>query len=452
MTRPRAAKKAGPPLSRPEKSMKNVVIVGAQWGDEGKGKVVDFLTPLSDIIARFQGGNNAGHTIVVKGEKIILHLVPSGILYSRKRCVIGNGVVVDPKVLCGELDGLIARGYFKNDRQLLISERAHLILPYHKRIDLAREARMGKKRMIGTTGRGIGPAYEDKAARTGIRFLDLLDAKAFHDKLKLGLRDKNAYLDKILGEKRMRLKPILDEYLEYGERLRRYVSDTSLFLNRQAEQGRRILFEGAQGVHLDIDHGTYPYVTSSNTCTGGVCSGSGIGPNLIDKVIGIAKAYTTRVGAGPFPTELFDATGKWIRDQGAEYGSTTGRPRRCGWYDAVVVRYAARVNGLSSLALTKLDVLSGLKKVRICNGYRYKGKILKEFPADAGILASCEPVYQDMPGWDEDIKGVTKLADLPVKARRYIDRIEKLTGVPCELISTGQSRDEMIVVTDPYGG
>jgi adenylosuccinate synthase len=432
--------------------MKNVVIVGAQWGDEGKGKVVDFLTPLSDIIARFQGGNNAGHTIVVKGEKIILHLVPSGILYSRKRCVIGNGVVVDPKVLCGELDGLIGRGYFKNDRQLLISERAHLILPYHKQIDLAREARRGKKRMIGTTGRGIGPAYEDKAARTGIRFLDLLDAKTFHDKLKLRLRDKNAYLDKILGEKRMRLKPILDEYLEYGERLKRYVTDTSLFLSRQAGQGKRILFEGAQGVHLDIDHGTYPYVTSSNTCTGGVCSGSGIGPNLINRVIGIAKAYTTRVGAGPFPTELFDATGKWIRDQGAEYGSTTGRPRRCGWYDAVVVRYATRVNGLSSLVLTKLDVLSGLKKVRICNGYRYKGKLLKEFPADLGILAACKPVYQDMPGWDEDIKGVTNLEDLPVKARRYIDRIERLTGVPCELISTGQSRDEMIVVTDPYGG
>jgi adenylosuccinate synthase len=426
--------------------MANIVIVGAQWGDEGKGKIVDLLTRYADIVVRFQGGNNAGHTIVLKGEKFVFHLIPSGILYENKQCVIGSGVVVDPAVLLEEVNELKKRGHLKDDSQLMVSEEAHLILPYHRRIDIARD-RVFK---IGTTGRGIGPAYEDKVARYGIRVVDLMDEEVFRKKLKANLLQKNAYLSEVLKEKCFELSEILDEFLRFKKQLEKYVRNTSLILYDEIQKGKHILFEGAQGALLDLDHGTYPYVTASNTVAGNACAGSGIGPTMIDSVIGVAKAYTTRVGEGPFPTELKDEVGERIREKGGEYGATTGRPRRCGWFDAVVVNHAIRINGIREVAITKLDVLNDFDKVKICVGYRVNGKILHHVPSHLDLLESSEPVYEELDGWRREVKGAKKISELPVQAQRYLKRIEELTHVKIAMVSVGSERNETIEVKNPF--
>jgi adenylosuccinate synthase len=426
---------------------KTLVVLGAQWGDEGKGKIVDLLAERSDVIVRFHGGNNAGHTLVVGGEKTVLHLVPSGVLHHGKVCVIGNGVVVDPVVLLEEVDALRARGFLRREEDLRISEQAHLILPYHKAIDLARERLRGPGK-IGTTGRGIGPAYEDKMARIGIRVVDLLEENTFREKLSANLEEKNAYLRSILGEEPLDFDGIFVPYLRIGRRLRSHVTDTSLFLDREIRAGKRVLFEGAQGTMLDVDHGTYPYVTSSNCVAGGALAGAGIAPGLLGRALGITKAYTTRVGSGPFPTELAGQLGDRLRRDGDEYGATTGRARRCGWFDAVVVRHAARLSGLDGLAITKLDVLAGLDPLRICVGYRCGQDALDHVPASAARLAQAEPIYEDLPGFAR-LASVNSLGDLPVEARRYLDRIAELAGVPVQIVSIGARRDQTLVVDDP---
>jgi adenylosuccinate synthase len=426
--------------------MSNIVIVGAQWGDEGKGKIVDLLTRYADIVVRFQGGNNAGHTVFLKDQKFVFHLMPSGILYEGKTCVIGNGVVVDPAVLIQEMGDLRQRGYLRDDSQLMISEEAHLILPYHRRIDVAKD-RVFK---IGTTGRGIGPAYEDKVTRCGIRMIDLLDEKTFRAKLEANLLQKNPYLVEILKEKGFEFSEILNEYAGYRKQLERYVKDTSSFLYEESRKGKRILFEGAQGAMLDLDHGTYPFVTSSNTVAGNACAGSGIGPTMIDSVVGVAKAYTTRVGEGPFPTELQDDVGQKLRENGGEYGATTGRPRRCGWFDTVVVNHAIRVNGIKELTITKLDVLNDFGQVKICVGYRLKGKIIHQVPSNPDHLANVVPVYEELEGWNADIRGVREISGLPQKAQQYLRRIEALTGTPIGMVSTGSERDETMGVKNPF--
>jgi adenylosuccinate synthase len=426
--------------------MANVVIVGAQWGDEGKGKIVDLLTQYADLVVRFQGGNNAGHTIVLKGEKFVVHLLPSGILYEDKKCIIGNGVVLDPAVLIEEIDEIKKRGYFKDDSQLMISEETHLILPYHRRIDVARE----KIFKIGTTGRGIGPAYEDKVARCGIRVVDLIDEKVFREKLEANLIQKNVYLTQVLKERNFEFLEIFDEYLQYKNRLGKYVKNTSLILHEEIQKGKHVLFEGAQGALLDLDHGTYPYVTASNTLAGNACAGSGIGPTMINSVIGIAKAYTTRVGEGPFPTELQDEVGEKIRQKGGEYGATTGRPRRCGWFDAVVVNHSIRVNGIREIVITKLDVLNDFDTINICVGYRMDGKVLYHFPSNLEILKYSEPVYEELRGWKTEIKGAKNFKDLPTNTRRYLKRIEKLIGTKITMISVGSERDETVEVKNPF--
>lgn len=427
-------------------NMANIVIVGAQWGDEGKGKIVDLLTQYADIVVRFQGGNNAGHTIVLKGEKFVFHLIPSGILYENKQCVIGNGVVVDPAVLIEEVNELKKRGYLKDDSQLMVSEEAHLILPYHRRIDIARD-RVFK---IGTTGRGIGPAYEDKVARYGIRVVDLMDEEVFRKKLKANLLQKNAYLSEVLKEECFELSDIFDEFLRFKKQLEKYVRNTSIILYDEIQKGKHILFEGAQGALLDVDHGTYPYVTASNTVAGNACAGSGIGPTMIDSVIGVAKAYTTRVGEGPFPTELKDQVGERIREKGGEYGATTGRPRRCGWFDAVVVNHAIRINGIQEVAITKLDVLNDFDKVKICVGYRVNGKVLHHVPSNLKILESSEPIYEELDGWRKEVKGTKKISELPVQAQRYLKRIEELTNVKIAMVSVGSERNETIELKNPF--
>lgn len=426
--------------------MANVVIVGAQWGDEGKGKIVDLLTRYADIVVRFQGGNNAGHTIVLKGEKFVFHLIPSGILYENKQCVIGNGVVVDPAVLIEEVNELKTRGYLKDDSQLMVSEEAHLILPYHRRIDIARDRAF----KIGTTGRGIGPAYEDKVARYGIRVVDLMDEEVFRKKLKANLLQKNAYLSEVLKEEPFELSEIFDEFLRFKKQLEKYVRNTSLILYDEIQKGKHILFEGAQGALLDVDHGTYPYVTASNTVAGNACAGSGIGPTMIDSVIGVAKAYTTRVGEGPFPTELKDEVGERLREKGGEYGATTGRPRRCGWFDAVVVNHAIRINGIREVAITKLDVLNDFDKVKICVGYRVNGKILHHVPSHLDLLESSEPVYEELEGWRREVKGAKKISELPAQAQRYLKRIEELTHAKIAMVSVGSERNETIEVKNPF--
>ncbi len=426
--------------------MANIVIVGAQWGDEGKGKIVDLLTRYADIVVRFQGGNNAGHTIVLKGEKFVFHLIPSGILYENKQCVIGSGVVVDPAVLIEEVNELKKRGYLKDDSQLMVSEEAHLILPYHRRIDIARD-RVFK---IGTTGRGIGPAYEDKVARYGIRVVDLMDEEVFRKKLKTNLLQKNAYLSEVLKEEGFELSEIFDEFLRFKKQLEKYVRNTSLILYDEIQKGKHILFEGAQGALLDLDHGTYPYVTASNTVAGNACAGSGIGPTMIGSVIGVAKAYTTRVGEGPFPTELKDQVGERIREKGGEYGATTGRPRRCGWFDAVVVNHAIRINGIQEVAITKLDVLNDFDKVKICVGYRVNGKVLHHVPSNLKILESSEPIYEELDGWRKEVKGTKKISELPVQAQRYLKRIEELTHAKIAMVSVGSERNETIEVKNPF--
>ncbi|HEX16391.1 MAG TPA: adenylosuccinate synthase [Deltaproteobacteria bacterium] len=425
-----------------------VVVVGSQWGDEGKGKIVDLLAEDADVIVRFQGGSNAGHTLVVGGEKFVFHLIPSGILRPEKRCVIGNGVVVDPEELLREIQELKSRGYLQEDAQLLVSEAAQVVMPYHKAIDRGREGRSSKP--LGTTGRGIGPAYEDKVGRVGIRVGDLLREDVLREKLSRALEEKNPYISRVLGGDPLELEPLLESLLSYGAKLRPYITNTSLFLAEEITKGRKILFEGAQGALLDVDHGTYPYVTSSNTVAGNACCGAGIGPTQIDFVLGVVKAYTTRVGGGPFPTELRDATGEYLRERGAEYGATTGRPRRCGWFDAVAVRHAIRVNGMGGLALTKLDTLTGLRTVKICTAYRLEGRVLEEFPGGAELVARCEPIYEEMEGWEEDLKGKRSLEEFPPAARRYVERLEELLRVPFYLISVGAERQETLFLRDPF--
>ena len=428
--------------------MANVVIVGTQWGDEGKGKIVDLLAEYADIVVRFQGGNNAGHTMVIGDEQFICHLIPSGIL-QQKLCLIGNGVVVDPEVLIKELDNLSSRGVEVNADRLKISERAHLIMPYHKHIDHARETFKGDKK-IGTTGRGIGPAYEDKATRRGIRFVDLLEPEGFREKVNMILAEKNFYLKNYLSADTLEGSHIIEQYEAYAERLAPHVTNISIILANAMKKGRPVLFEGAQGTHLDIDHGTYPFVTSSNTLAGNACCGAGIGPGAITEVIGIAKAYTTRVGKGPFPTELFDEIGDRIQEKGAEFGATTGRRRRCGWLDIVILRNAVRLNGLTGLAVTKLDVLGGLETLKICTSYRYKNEIIDDFPASLKILSGCQPIYETLPGWSEDIGGIKAMDDLPVNVKNYIKRIEELTETPAHLVSVGAERTQTIVRKNPF--
>jgi adenylosuccinate synthase len=426
--------------------MSSIVIVGAQWGDEGKGKIVDLLTRYADLVVRFQGGNNAGHTIILKGEKFVFHLIPSGILYKNKKCMIGNGVVLDPAVLIDEIDTIKKRGYLKDDAQLMISEETHLILPYHRRIDAARE----KIFKIGTTGRGIGPAYEDKVARCGIRVVDLMDERVFREKLEANLVQKNAYLTQVLKEDGFDFSEIFDEYLRYKGRLERYVTNTPFALYRAIERRKNVLFEGAQGALLDLDHGTYPYVTASNTLAGNACAGSGIGPTMIHLVIGVAKAYTTRVGEGPFPTELQDAWGERIRERGGEYGATTGRPRRCGWFDAVVVNHSIRVNGIRKIVMTKLDVLNDFDTIKVCVGYRAEGRVFHHVPSNLEKLKHAEPVYEELEGWKTEIKGARNFRDLPRNARRYIRRIEELIHTRIPMISVGGERGETVGVRNPF--
>ncbi len=427
--------------------MANIVIIGTQWGDEGKGKIVDLLAENADIVVRFQGGNNAGHTMVVEGQQFISHLVPSGILQG-KTCAIGNGLVVDPAVLLEEVDYLAQKSIDTRPGKLMVSERAHVIMPYHKAIDNAREKMKGDNK-IGTTGRGIGPCYEDKATRRGVRFVDLIDPEVFEQRVRLILDEKNFYLKNYFDAPTIDPDQVIADYTHFAERLRPYVTNVAVALERAIQKGEQILFEGAQGTHLDIDHGTYPFVTSSNTVSSNACSGAGVGPRNIDGVLGIVKAYTTRVGAGPFPTELFDAVGDALQEKGAEFGATTGRRRRCGWLDTVIVRNAVRLNGLTGLVITKLDVLGGQGDIKVCNAYRYKNETLTEFPTDLKVLAECEPVYETLPGWQEDIRGIRHKEDLPDNARRYLDRIAELTATPIDIISVGPGREETIVLTNP---
>jgi len=430
--------------------MATVVIVGTQWGDEGKGKVVDLLTEYADVIVRFQGGNNAGHTLVVGGEKFIFHLIPSGILHEDKLCLIGNGVVLDPEVLISEMDELASKGRSVPSSRLRISENTHVILPYHKAMDLAREQAKDQGKKIGTTGRGIGPAYEDKIRRCGIKMADLVDQGIFREKLRENVAEKNFLLTKMLGADPIKEKSIYDEYARYAERLAPYVDNCSALIDEARRKGRNILFEGAQGTQLDIDHGTYPYVTSSNTVAGGACTGAGIGPSRIDAVIGISKAYTTRVGGGPFPTELGDETGDRLQAQGAEFGATTGRRRRCGWLDGVVLQDAVRLNGLNGLAITKLDVLSGIDPLKVCMEYDSDGQMLRHMPANIRQLEAARPVFKELPGWKEDISGVRGMDDLPKAARDYIAFMEDLSGVPVMLVSVGPGREETLLLRNPF--
>ncbi|WP_040226351.1 adenylosuccinate synthase [Bhargavaea cecembensis] len=423
--------------------MPSVVVVGTQWGDEGKGKITDFLSEHAEVISRYQGGNNAGHTIIFGGETYKLHLIPSGIFYQDKTSVIGNGMVVDPKALVHELEGLQARGVQTDN--LRISNRAHVILPYHIKLDEVEELRKGANK-IGTTGKGIGPAYMDKAGRIGIRMADLLDKEVFEEKLTRNLAEKNRLLEKMYETDGFRVEDILEEYYGYGQKIAQYVTDTSKVLNDALDEGRRVLFEGAQGVMLDIDQGTYPFVTSSNPVAGGVTIGAGVGPTKIDHVVGVCKAYTSRVGDGPFPTELFDETGNRIREVGKEYGTTTGRPRRIGWFDTVVVRHARRVSGLTDLTVNSIDVLTGLETVKICTAYRYNGELLTEYPANLRVLDQCEPVYEEMPGWSEDITGCRSLDELPETARHYLERISQLTGVQISIFSVGPDRTQTNII------
>lgn len=429
--------------------MANIIIIGSQWGDEGKGKIVDTYTEFADVIVRFQGGSNAGHTVVIGDKKIILHQIPSGILRTGKLCVIGNGVVLDLEGLLEEIDEVKSKGFFPDESQLLISEEAHLVFPYHRLIDIGKENKAGENK-IGTTGRGIGPTYGDKVGRSGIRMIDLFDEKALKEKIEKNLAEKNFYLTQYLNQKGLDGSALLERYSSLAQRVKANVTNTSVVINRLMEQNKNILFEGAQGTLLDVDHGTYPYVTSSNTVAGAACVGSGVGPAKIDGVVGIVKAYTTRVGEGPFPSELSDAAGVWLQDKGKEFGATTGRPRRCGWMDTVVVRHSSRINGFTGLVLTKLDVLTGLKKIKICRAYLSEGKEITEFPAGLQALQNCEPIYEEMEGWDEELTGIRKFSDLPSNAQKYIKRLEELIGVKFILISVGFEREETILLKSPF--
>jgi adenylosuccinate synthase len=427
----------------------NVVVVGTQWGDEGKGKIVDLLTEQAALVVRYQGGNNAGHTLVVGGEKFIFHLIPSGILHPGTVCLIGNGVVLDPEVLLMEIDRLKERGHAVGPENLRISERTQVIMPYHRRIDIAREEKKGAGK-IGTTGRGIGPCYEDKVGRRGIRVADLVNPDNLKAKLTEILPEKNFYLEKFLGDSPLAEAEILEPYLEMGKRLKPLVANVSVLIQEAVQQGRNILFEGAQGTHLDIDHGTYPYVTSSNPVAGGACTGTGVGPNQLHHILGIVKAYTTRVGGGPFPTECLDKIGDHLVECGMEYGSTTGRRRRCGWLDAVVLKDSARLNGLTGLAITKLDVLTGINPVKICVGYEVNGVRRQTIPATTQELERCHAQFEELPGWTEDIREVRRYQDLPAATQNYLKRAEALVGVPIQIISVGPDRQETMVLQNPF--
>jgi len=421
--------------------MPAVVVVGTQWGDEGKGKIVDVLSEEADLVIRYQGGHNAGHTVVINNEKFILHLIPSGILHKDKLCIIGNGVVIEPSALLEEIDGLRKRG-IEVGENLLISKNAHLIMPYHILLDTHSEKTTKVK--IGTTGRGIGPAYTHKAQRFGIRVVDLLEPEIFKEKVERTLDEVNFILKERYSIEPLNAETIYDTYLNYAERLRPHISDTEIVINNAINEGKKLLLEGAQGTLLDVDHGTYPFVTSSNPVAGGACVGAGIGPTKITSVLGVVKAYTTRVGEGPFPTELKDSIGEMLRMRGGEYGATTGRPRRCGWLDAVVLRHAVRVNGITGIVVTKLDILDELDIIKICTGYRYKGIVYKDMPKEYGIFSNCEPVFIELKGWKKKTTGINDYAQLPELARQYLKKIEELLEVPIVLISTGQKRDELI--------
>jgi len=431
--------------------MSIVVVVGSQWGDEGKGKIVDLLTRHADCVVRFQGGNNAGHTLVVEGRTFIFHIIPSGILYQDKTCMIGNGVIIDPAVLLTEMDGLAAQGLAVHPKQLLISENAHLIMPYHPRLDQAREAALLSDGRIGTTGRGIGPCYMDKIGRSGIKAGDLLDFSLFKDKLAASLEEKNFLLTQKYGLPALDGGEITEQFAQYASRLAPFIGNVSLALDEARRQGKNILFEGAQGTQLDIDHGTYPYVTSSNTIAGNACNGAGIGPTHIDAVIGIVKAYTTRVGAGPFPTELTDAVGDALQAKGHEFGATTGRRRRCGWLDGVVLRDAVRLNGLTGLALTKLDVLSGQPLLKMATSYQLDGKTLAAMPCNIRQAEAARPNYESLPGWADELTGIHDLAALPAATQNYIKKIEDFTGVPVQIVSLGPDRAQTILLSNPFG-
>jgi adenylosuccinate synthase len=430
--------------------MSTVVAIGAQWGDEGKGKIVDWLAPRADLVARFQGGNNAGHTLVVDGEKTVLHIVPSGILHPGSINLIGPGVVVDPGALLTELAALTERKVLRDPSRLRVSGRAHVILPWHLALDQARESAAEKGRKIGTTGRGIGPAYEDKAARRGIRMADLLHPEELAVKLRGVAEWKNFELESFYKTDPVDVEALIETAVAWGRELEPYIDHTGRILDNALTEGKSVLFEGAQGTFLDIDHGTYPFVTSSNCVAGAVCAGSGIGPTKIDRVLGITKAYTTRVGEGPFPSELHDELGEALRTAGSEFGATTGRPRRCGWLDVVMLREAVCVNGITDLAINKLDILSGFEELKIATEYRIDGKLTHEFPMTMAEVARAEPVYETLPGWDEDVSGARRIEDLPDNTRRYVARIESLVEVSAAFISVGPGRDETIMCGDPF--
>ena len=427
--------------------MSTLVILGAQWGDEGKGKITDYLAETAEVVVRFQGGNNAGHTVEVGDKQYKLHLIPSGIINGRKLNIIGNGVVIDPYAFFSEVEYLRNMGLAVSEENLIVSDRANVIMPYHKILDQLKEKARGKND-IGTTGKGIGPAYTDKVERSGIRVCDLLHPESLKDKIMQNLLEKNQYIVKILGGEALDPVSIYEEYLALGERLRPFVRDTSVVLYDEIRKNRKVLFEGAQGMLLDIDYGTYPFVTSSNTTAGGVASGSGIGPNCIEKAIGVTKAYTTRVGKGPFPTELSDHVGEWIREKGHEYGTTTGRSRRCGWLDLVIVKTSIRVSGLTSLVLTKIDTLAGLDKIRVCVGYKLDGQLIDYVPASLVDLAKCEPVYEDFEGWDSSVADARNYEEMPENAKIYIERIEELLDIRCSIISVGPRRDQTFKKSD----
>ena len=427
--------------------MSAFIVLGAQWGDEGKGKMTDYLAEEANVVVRFQGGNNAGHTVVVGDKEYKLHLIPSGILYEDKLNVIGNGVVVDPKALFEEIDYLEGVGVKVTPEKLIISDRAQLIMPYHKVLDKLKEQARGKND-IGTTGKGIGPCYTDKFERCGIRVCDLMHEDVFTEKLKENIEMKNAYITKVLGGEALDYNEILNEYLEFGKRLKPFIEETSVKVYNDIKADKTVLFEGAQGMLLDIDYGTYPYVTSSNTTAGGVSNGVGIGPNMITNAVGITKAYTTRVGKGPFPTELLDETGEWIREKGHEYGVTTGRSRRCGWLDLVIVKTAVRVSGLTSLAVTKIDTLAGLDTLKVCVGYKFDGKVIDYFPASLEDLAKCEPVYEEFAGWGEEVANARSYDELPENAKKYLERIEEFTETKISIVSVGPKRDQTMRVKD----
>ena len=428
--------------------MANVGVVGVQWGDEGKGKIIDYLSSQADIIVRFQGGANAGHTIVIGDKKIILHLIPSGILRDNTHCIIGNGVVMDPEVLQQEIEELKALGYLNNEKRLMISGLTHVIMPYHKKLDALKESRAAKK--IGTTGRGIGPAYEDRVSRMGIRVIDCIDRKVFREKLKANLEIKNFLIRRYYKDEPVMMRDVIKKFEPYRKMFKKHVADSTSFLHKAIAKKKKILFEGAQGTFLDVDHGTYPYVTSSNTIAGNISSGAGVPSSAVGYILGICKAYTTRVGEGPFPTELKGPEGELMRKIGDEYGATTGRPRRCGWFDAVLVRRSVKLNGINGLSLMKLDVLDSFEKISICTGYKIGKRIVSEPPMALEDFYRIEPQYEEMDGWNTSLKNIRKFDDLQENAKKYIRRIEELVGVPAVIISTGPDRDSTIILKNPF--